>query len=54
VGDSSIDADAARAAGARFLWASWGYADAAGLANRGVALPDAVAMAAAILGGARA
>ena len=42
VGDSSVDADAADAAGARFLWASWGYADADDLPCRGIRLasPD--------------
>lgn len=32
IGDSSVDARAAQASGARFLWASWGYADAPSLA----------------------
>ena len=50
VGDSSIDADAARAAGARFLWASWGYADADDLARRGTPLASAADLAPAILG----
>lgn len=54
VGDSSIDADAARAAGARFLWAAWGYADAEDLASRGLAVADAPAMTTAILHRARA
>ena len=50
VGDSSIDADAADAAGARFLWASWGYADADDLARRGTRLASADDLAPAILG----
>jgi len=54
VGDSSIDADAAQAAGARFLWASWGYADADNLGERGTPLASAVDLASAILGVARA
>ncbi|HWH83114.1 MAG TPA: HAD-IA family hydrolase [Burkholderiaceae bacterium] len=35
VGDSLIDADAADAAGARFLWVAYGYGAAADLAGRG-------------------
>jgi phosphoglycolate phosphatase len=54
VGDSSVDADAADAAGARFLWASWGYADADDLARRGTPLASAADLAAAILGVTRA
>ena len=54
VGDSSVDADAAAAAGARFLWASWGYADADDLDRRGVTLATAGDLGAAILGTARA
>jgi len=54
VGDSSVDADAADAAGARFLWASWGYADADDLARRGLRLASAAELDAAILGTARA
>ena len=50
VGDSSVDADAAEAAGARFLWASWGYADADNLAQRGTRLASAADLASAILG----
>ena len=50
VGDSSVDADAAEAAGARFLWASWGYADADNLAQRGVRLASADDLASSILG----
>lgn len=49
VGDSSIDAAAAHAAGARFLWAAWGYADAADLAHRGQVVPTPAALSAAIL-----
>jgi phosphoglycolate phosphatase len=52
VGDSSIDAAAADAAGARFLWASWGYADTADLAARGARLASADDLAPAILGAA--
>jgi phosphoglycolate phosphatase len=54
VGDSSVDADAADAAGARFFWASWGYADADDLARRGVRLASADHLASAILGTAPA
>jgi phosphoglycolate phosphatase len=54
VGDSSVDADAADAAGARFFWASWGYADADDLATRGIALASAGSLATSILGIARA
>ena len=54
VGDSSIDADAADAAGARFLWASWGYADADDLARRGSRLASADQLASSILGTDRA
>ena len=54
VGDSSVDADAAEAAGARFLWASWGYADADNLAQRGVRLASADDLASSILGPAHA
>jgi phosphoglycolate phosphatase len=50
VGDSSVDADAADAADARFLWASWGYADASNLAERGTRLASASDLATAILG----
>ena len=49
VGDSSIDADAAHAAGARFLWAAWGYADTGGLARRGHTVPTPAALPATIL-----
>jgi phosphoglycolate phosphatase len=38
VGDSVIDADAAEAAGAIFLWASYGYGDSSELADRGIKL----------------
>ena len=54
VGDSRIDAEAAHAAGARFLWAAWGYADPDGLAHRGQAVPEPAALPAAILGRERA
>ena len=54
VGDSSVDADAADAAGARFLWASWGYADADNLAQRGARLESAHHLASSILGATRA
>jgi phosphoglycolate phosphatase len=54
VGDSSVDADAAEAAGARFFWASWGYADADNLAQRGTWLASADDLAPAILGTTRA
>ena len=50
VGDSSVDADAADAAGARFLWASWGYADADNLAQRGTRLASVDDLAPSILG----
>lgn len=50
VGDSSIDAAAARAAGARFLWAAWGYADASDLANSDQTLRDPADLVAAVLG----
>ena len=49
VGDSSVDADAAEAAGAPFLWASWGYADADNLAGRGTRLASAADLASSIL-----
>lgn len=49
VGDSRIDADAACAAGARFLWASWGYPDSADLVNRGRPLPSPGALVDVIL-----
>ena len=54
VGDSSIDADAADAAGARFFWASWGYADADDLARRGIRLASADHLPSSILGTASA
>jgi phosphoglycolate phosphatase len=38
VGDSVIDAEAADAAGAIFLWASYGYGDSSELADRGIKL----------------
>ena len=50
IGDSLIDAQAAAAAGARFLLASWGYADADDLSTRGVRLDDAAALIDAVLG----
>jgi 2-phosphoglycolate phosphatase len=50
VGDSSVDADAADAVGARFFWASWGYADADDLGQRGTPLESAAHLASAILG----
>lgn len=50
VGDSSVDADAAEAAGARFFWASWGYADADNLAQRGTRLASAADLAFSVLG----
>jgi phosphoglycolate phosphatase len=50
VGDSSVDAEAADAAGARFFWASWGYADADDLARRGTRLESADDLASSILG----
>jgi len=53
VGDSSVDADAAQAAGARFLWASWGYADADDLGRRGTRLASADDLAPAILAAVR-
>lgn len=54
VGDSSVDADAAQAAGARFFWASWGYADADNLAERGVVVASAANLGQSILGAAHA
>jgi phosphoglycolate phosphatase len=54
VGDSSVDADAADAAGARFFWASWGYADADDLAQRGTRLAGACDLHLDILGTASA
>lgn len=50
VGDSSVDADAADAAGARFFWASWGYADSDDLARRGIRLASADDLTPSILG----
>ena len=54
VGDSSVDADASDAAGARFFWASWGYADTVDLARRGTPLASAAELVPAILGTIRA
>jgi phosphoglycolate phosphatase len=47
VGDSRIDAEAAAAAGAVFLWAAYGYADAGDLGQRGwpIASPREIAPA---------
>jgi phosphoglycolate phosphatase len=50
VGDSSLDADAAQAAGARFLWASWGYVDADNLVERGAVIASPADLAPSILG----
>lgn len=50
VGDSSVDADAAQAAGARFFWASWGYVDADNLSQRGVVVASAADLGPLILG----
>lgn len=50
VGDSRIDADAANAAGARFLWASWGYAGAEALAPARRTLRSPGELVSAILG----
>jgi phosphoglycolate phosphatase len=54
VGDSSVDADAADAAGASFFWASWGYVDADDLAERGTRLASADDLPGALLGKAPA
>jgi phosphoglycolate phosphatase len=49
VGDSVIDADAADAAGAIFLWASYGYCDSDALADRGIKLEGPMDVVARIL-----
>jgi phosphoglycolate phosphatase len=49
VGDSLIDADAAAAAGAPFLWAAYGYADSDELPRRGRRLASAHDIAPALL-----
>jgi phosphoglycolate phosphatase len=49
IGDSSIDARAARACDARFLWAAWGYADATDLGHYGRRLLAPSELTAAIL-----
>ena len=49
IGDSSIDAMAARTAGARFLWAAWGYPDADALAPAHRTLHAPAGLVAAIL-----
>lgn len=54
VGDSSVDADAAEAAGARFLWVSWGYADTDKLGRRGTRVASAADLASSILATSRA
>lgn len=54
VGDTSVDAAAARASGGEFLWASWGYADAAGLDREGRRLASPTDLADAILRAERA
>lgn len=54
IGDSSVDADAASATGARFLWASWGYADAPDLQERGTRLASPADLVSAIFGKAAA
>lgn len=50
IGDSRVDAEAAHACGARFLWASWGYAVGEDLAHRGLRLATPVDLPAAVLG----
>ena len=54
IGDTSVDAAAARASGADFLWASWGYADAADLDRDGRRLSSPAELADAILRTGRA
>lgn len=49
IGDTSVDAIAARASGADFLWASWGYADAANLDHHGRRLSSPAGLVQAIL-----
>lgn len=49
IGDSSMDATAALASGADFLWASWGYADAPDLDRHGCRLSSPAELANAIL-----
>lgn len=49
IGDTSVDATAARASGADFLWASWGYADAQVLDRHGRRLSSPADIAGAIL-----
>ena len=48
VGDSRIDADAAAAAGAMFVWASYGYGESAELAQRGVGVRNAAEIVPAV------
>jgi len=54
IGDTSVDAAAARASGADFLWASWGYADAEDLDRHGRRLSSPAELADAILQAKRA
>lgn len=54
IGDTNIDAAAATASGADFLWASWGYADAPDLDRHGRRLSSPTKLADAILRGDRA
>lgn len=54
IGDSSVDANAARASGAEFLWASWGYADEADLDHHGRRLSSPADVVDAILRAERA
>lgn len=49
IGDTGVDAGAARASGAKFLWASWGYVDAQDLDRHGRRLSSPVDIADAIL-----
>ncbi|HSD15660.1 MAG TPA: HAD hydrolase-like protein [Thermomonas sp.] len=49
IGDTSVDAAAARASGAAFLWAGWGYADAPDLHRHGRKLSSPAELADAIL-----
>lgn len=49
IGDSTLDAQAAHASGARFLWASWGYDTAVTLRAEDLRLDSPHALVAAIL-----
>ena len=54
IGDSHVDAAAAKASGGRFLWASWGYADTAPLAPPERTLSHPSDIPDAVLAGTRA